>query len=820
MGDLALPVKKLDNTGTLPQIFADWFLQKEWQPHSHQLEMVAADAGGRSCLLIAPTGAGKTLAGFLPSLINIVQNPSPGLHTIYISPLKALATDIERNLAAPIAEMNLPVRIETRTGDTASSRRQRQMKSPPHILLTTPESLELILSYPEARQLMSGLQRIIIDEVHALAPGKRGHLTALCLARLRIFSPKLKVCGLSATVAAPAALAKWLHPEATIITAPQAIAPKIRLLQTGKVPWSGYMANYAVMDIYRAITQANTSIVFVNTRAQAEFLFQKLWEANNDGLPIALHHGSLDRDHRKKVETLMAKGGLRAIIATASLDLGLDWAAVDLVIQVGAPKGISRLLQRIGRSNHRLDKPSDALLVPCNRFEMVECITVIDAIQNNIVDGEPLQRGTLDVLAQFVMNCAAAGGFTSKNLYGEIIQATPYDDLDVATFDRIVQMVANGGYSLRAYDRFQRITQDTDGVWHASPSAIKRHRMNTGTIVEYETLRVSLQRRRSPFGRDLGLIEEYFIQGLTPGDTFIFAGQLLRYKTTRDDTVEVELATGDQPKIPSFKGGRLPLSPSLAAHVQDLMSDPSHWSALPPVIGEWLSLQRERSSLPDKDCLLAETFAHQGLHYFVCYSFAGRNANQTLGLLLSQQMEASALLPLGFVANDYAVAFWGLAPILKPQHLINEGFSQPNTSQWIEGSQMAKRAFRDIAVISGLVERRHPGKKKTGRQVTMSTDLIYDVLRNHEPDHILLHATRREVLGKLTDIDRLRDMIEAKPIKHRILAKISPLAVPLILEIGIEKIKGKAEFALLDSLAREIAGDKLLEEAAGSWDTV
>lgn len=813
---MSLPLKKLNDTGTLPPIFADWFSCKGWQPHLHQLEMVDVDASGQSCLLIAPTGAGKTLAGFLPSLIDIAQNPGPGLHTIYVSPLKALAADIERNLAAPITEMKLPIKIEARTGDTTSSRRQRQMKTPPHILLTTPESLELILSYPEARQLMSGLQRIIIDEAHVLAPGKRGHLTALCLARLRSFSPGLKVCGLSATVAEPASLAKWLHPQATIITAPQALTPKIRLLQTGKVPWSGYMANYAVMDIYRAITQAKTSIVFVNTRAQAEFLFQKLWEANNDGLPIALHHGSLDRDHRKKVEALMAKGGLRAIVATASLDLGLDWAAVDLVIQVGAPKGISRLLQRIGRSNHQLDKPSEALLVPCNRFEMVECITVIDAIRNNVIDGEQLQRGSLDVLAQFVMNCAAAGSFNSKDLYAEIIQAAPYGALDFLTFERIIQVVANGGYSLRAYDRFQRITQDNKGVWTASPSAIKRHRMNTGTIVEYETLRVSLQRRRSPFGRDLGLIEEYFIQGLTPGDTFIFAGQLLRYKATRDDTVEVEQATGDQPKIPSFKGGRLPLSPSFAAHVQDLMSDPSHWADLPPVIGEWLSLQHERSSLPDKNSLLVESFKHQGLHYFVCYSFAGRNANQTLGLLLSQQMEASALLPLGFVANDYAVAFWGLAPIVKPQQLMTEAFSQPNTAQWIEGSQMAKRAFRDIAVISGLVERRHPGKKKTGRQVTMSTDLIYDVLRHHEPDHVLLSATRQEVLGKLTDIDRLRDIIEAKPLKHRALARISPLAVPLILEIGIEKIKGQAEFALLDGMAREFAGDKLLEQAAES----
>ena len=575
------------------------------------------------------------------------------------------------------------------------------------------------------------------------------------------------------------------------------------------------MANYAVSDIYRSIVDARTTIVFVNTRAQAEFLFQKLWESNEAQLPIALHHGSLEREHRLKVEAMMGAGGLRAIVATASLDLGLDWAAVDQVIQVGAPKGISRLLQRIGRSNHRLDTPSAALLVPCNRFEMIECIAVIDAIAEGLVDGEPLLPGTLDVLAQFIMNCACAGGFDENELLSDIQGTAPYRTLTADTFNRVIQFVASGGYSLRAYEQFHRIAKNDRGLWIASSVAAKRHRMNTGTIVEYETLRVSLRKAKRRRAHELGRIEEYFIQGLLPGDTFIFAGQLLRYKSIHDTTVEVEPAKGDRPKIPSFKGGRLPLSPSLASRVCRMLSDPQAWKHLPPLIGEWLSLQQRRSALPGEDTLLIESFPHERLEYLVIYSFAGRNANQTLGLLLSQCMEALNLLPLGFVANDYAVAFWGLKAADDPGMLIRKALMQEQSDEWIEKSQMARRAFREIAVIAGMVERRHPGKRKTGRQITVSTDLIYDVLRKYESDHILLQATRQEVVSKLADIGRLRETVMRLPVTHRKLERISPLAVPLLLEIGIERIKGKGESALLrDSASQEAKGDALLEGAS------
>ena len=807
-------IKKPHETPVLPQPFTGWFASNGWHPHTHQLAMIKAAKAGQSSLLIAPTGGGKTLAGFLPTLVSLVENPHKGLHTLYISPLKALAADIQRNLTTPITDMGLPITIEMRTGDTSSSQRKRQLTKPPHILLITPESLELMLSYPESFTLFSTLKRVIIDELHVLAPGKRGHLTALCLARLKTISPTMTVTGLSATIAEPERFLDWLDKNTCLIRATEAAAPEIKLLPTSvRVPWSGYTGLYAVRDIYKAIKAAKTTIIFVNARVQAELFFQKLWEINEDNLPIALHHGSLEREHRQKVEALMAEGKLRAIVATASLDLGIDWGAVDLVIQVGGPRSISRLLQRIGRANHRLDTPSKAFLLANNRFEMAECIAVMQAVDEGVVDGEPLTSGSLDVLAQFVMNCTCARPFEPEHLWHELRTAAPYAKIPRTVFDKVVALITNGGYALRAYDRFQRITADEFGFYHAQPTAIKRHRMNLGTIVEYETLRVSLRKPKSKKSRDLGQVEEYFIQGLLPGDTFMFAGQLLKFKAVRDMRVEVEPATGDRPKVPSFKGGRLPMSQSVADRVRRLMEH-SEEEKLPKSISEWLHQQSLRSCLPGKDFLLAETFPHDGFSHFILYSFAGRNANQTLGLLITQRLEAKGLLPLGFIANDYTIMFWGMREIIDPQSLLEESLSQDNSQSWIEASQMARRAFRDIAVISGLVERSHPGKKKTGRQVTMSTDLLYDVLRKYEPDHILLQATREDVELKLADTVHLRDIMLSQPMKHMKLKRVSPLAVPLMIEMGSEIIKGEAQTALLSAEARDAVGDALFSEAS------
>jgi ATP-dependent Lhr-like helicase len=338
-----------------------------------------------SILLIAPTGGGKTLAGFLPSLVELERPGSKGLHTLYVSPLKALTTDIARNLQAPIAEMGLAVRCETRTGDTPQNRRVRQRLDPHDILLTTPESLALLLSYPEAERMFGGLRCVVVDELHALASNKRGQLLALALARFARIAPA-RLVGLSATVSRPGALLRWLvageRPARLIVAAPGPEPDVSILMPDARMPWAGHYATYAVPTLYEAIRSAGTTLVFVNTRGQAEVIFKELWRINDDHLPIALHHGSLAVDQRRKVEAAMAKGGLKAVVCTSSLDLGIDWGAVDLVVQIGAPKGVSRILQRIGRANHRLDQPSRALLVPGNRFEVLECLAAIDAIRD------------------------------------------------------------------------------------------------------------------------------------------------------------------------------------------------------------------------------------------------------------------------------------------------------------------------------------------------------------------------------------------------------------------------------------------------------
>ena len=490
---------------SLPRPFLEWFATKGWAPRAHQLDLLARAQEGKSVLLIAPTGAGKTLAGFLPALTDLAERPKRrpgeahrGIHTLYISPLKALAVDIERNLGKPVAEMALPIAIETRTGDTPAHKRQRQKLVPPDILLTTPEQLALLIASADAPRFFAGLRYVVLDELHSLVTSKRGHLLALGLARLRRFVPSLQAIGLSATVAEPDELRRWLVPQnppgglAEIITVAGGAKPEISILDSReRVPWSGHSARYAIPEVYEAIRKHRTTLLFVNTRSQAELLFQELWQINEDSLPIALHHGSLDVGQRRRVEKAMEAGTLRAIVATSTLDLGIDWGDVDLVVHVGAPKGASRLAQRIGRANHRMDEPSKAILVPANRFEVLECRAALDANYLGAQDTPPLVDGALDVLAQHVLGSACGAPFSADVLYEEVRSAAPYAGLPRRDFDRIVDFVATGGYALRTYERYARIRPTKDGLWRVSnPQVAQQYRLNVGTIVESPMLKV------------------------------------------------------------------------------------------------------------------------------------------------------------------------------------------------------------------------------------------------------------------------------------------------------------------------------------------
>lgn len=804
MGQVTAP----DPAPAIPPAIADWFAQRGWRIRRHQLEMLAMARAGRDALLVADTGAGKTLAGFLPTLCDFAGDtlPPDGLHTLYVSPLKALAQDVKRNLLAPIDEIGLPIRVETRSGDTPSDRKKRQRERPPHILLTTPESLSLLLSYPESAELFAGLRRIVIDEVHAFATDKRGDLLALSLARLRTIAPQATRAALSATLANPRDFQEWLAPQngeageiaaAALVLGEQGAEPEVELLlpQEERIPWGGHAGRWAIPQLYEAIRANRTTLVFTNTRFLAEFIFQCLWEANEDHLPIGIHHGSLSTEARRKVEEAMAGGELRALVCTASLDLGIDWGDIDLVVQMGAPKGSSRLLQRIGRAGHRLDVPSRAVLVPGNRFEFLEAIAAKDAVDEGQRDGEPFRPGSLDVLAQHVMACACAGPFHEDALLAEVRGALAYSWVDEATFQRVLNFVADGGYALKAYDRFKRIMRGRDGVWRlAHPNQAQRHRMNAGIIVDSEMLTVRFRN-----GRSLGKVEERFAASLSPGDTFFFAGMSLEVEGVKDMDVTVRAAKTSA-TIPSYGGLRLPLTTHLATRVQAMLADRAGWGRFPDDVREWLEMQDHRSQLPAPGELLVESFPHGGKHYTAYYTFEGWNANQSLGMLITRRMEDRGLLPGGFVANDYCLAVWGLKPVADPAPLLSPDILTHEFTEWVTESHLLRRAFREVAVISGLVERQHPGQRKTGKQVTFSTDLIYDVLRKYEPDHVLIEAAWADARSRMTDVGRLAGLLERsqRELVHVNLERVSPLAVPVMTMIGREAVpQGAVDDALL-----------------------
>ena len=839
MNDVSAPI--------LPDVFRRWFESRGWSPREHQLQLLAKAREGRSVLLVAPTGAGKTLAGFLPSLVDLAGGGGPSrqggrerpgakrphrLHTLYVSPLKALAVDVARNLETPAQEMELKLRIETRTGDTPAHKRARQIERPPDILLTTPEQLALLLAHHNARELFKDLRRVVLDELHALVTSKRGDLLSLGLMRLYALAPNLTAVGLSATVREPDELRKYLVPQGELLSSPEgegaALAdlvvvqggakPDIRMLDIDEpLPLAGHTAALSMPAIYDLIRAHKTTLVFVNTRLQAEFVFRALWDLNEDGLPIALHHGSLDVSQRRRVEDAMIAGRLKAVVCTATLDLGIDWGDVDLVVNVGAPKGASRIMQRIGRSNHRMDEPSKAFLVPANRFEILECRAALDAVHEAAQDTPDARVGALDVLCQHVLGMACAEPFSMEALYEEVRAAAPYAWLTWEDFESVVAFVATGGYALRAYERFAKIVKGQDGLWRVRDARIaQQYRLNVGTIVESTMIKVRLARttRTRPGavlprgGRVLGEIEEYFAETMTVGDTFVFAGEVLRFEGIQEDEVLVTRTNaGTEPKVPSYAGGKFPLSTFLAARVREILADPFEWDRLPRQLTEYLLQQRRRSIVPGPRDLLVETFPRAGRFYMTCFPFEGRLAHQTLGMLLTRRLERAGLRPLGFVANDYGLAAYGLRDLTahagRNPGFLDELFAEDmlgdDLEDWLAESALMKRTFRYCAVIAGLIERRFPGQEKTGRQVTVSTDLVYDVLRKHEPDHVLLRAARADAATGLLDVRRLGVMLRRirGRIIHRPLDRVSPLSVSVMLEIGRERVYGEGADEIL-----------------------
>ncbi|MEM6896615.1 MAG: ligase-associated DNA damage response DEXH box helicase, partial [Pseudomonadota bacterium] len=731
-----------------------------------------------------------------------------GLHTLYVSPLKALAADIKRNLQTPVAEIGLDIRIEDRTGDTSATQKKRQRVDPPQILLTTPESLALLTSYEDAPRMFQGLKRVVVDEIHALSESKRGDQLMLALAALDRICPGLRRVGLSATVEDPEAIAAFLakNPEpCEILHADPGPAPDIQMLETAELPpWTGGGGKYAIPAILEEVKTHRITLIFHNTRAQAELFFHHLWLANEEGLPIGIHHGSLAKEQRQRVEAAMVDGALRAIVCTGSLDLGIDWGDVDLVIQVGAPKNVKRLVQRIGRANHRYNAPSKALLVPANRFEVVECIAALQAVEAHDLDGDGRGRGPRDVLCQHILIAACAGPFDAVELYDQVRTAGAFADLAWEEFEACLDFCATGGYALRAYDRWQRLMQRPDGRWQLrDPRATQRIRMNIGTIQDTDTLKVRLKNRAG--GKPLGEVEEGFAATLTPGDTFLIGGQIVRYEGLKEMTVEVTRRATDKPKIATFLGTKFATSTQLSRRILTMFQQ-DDWPELPTHTRDWLKLQREVSKLPEADRLLVESFPHDGRAQTVVYGFAGRNAMQTLGLLVTQRMEEMRLGPMGFVATDYATLIWSLDSVTDPKPLFSREGLVEGLETWLSGNAVMKRTFKASANIAGLIERNTPQSRKTGRQATFSSDILYDTLLKYDPDHVLMQITREEAARGLVDFGRIEEMLErvGDRIDHHVLGRVTPLAAPLFLEAGRVPVKGLADERLMAEEAERL----------------
>ena len=795
------------STFALPQKFQNWINKRNWGLHTHQID-VLTNSDRKSQLLIAPTGSGKTLSGFLPTLIELDRVNFSGLHTVYVSPLKALAADIKRNLMIPIEEMDLNIRVEDRTGDTTAKTKRRQRIDPPQILLTTPESLALLISFPEANALFANLERIIIDEIHALVENKRGHQLLLAISRLQSISKNLRKLALSATVDHPQEIAGFISENdnnCPIIFAEPGPDPNISMLQTtASPPWSGAGATYAVPDVLEQISKHKTTLIFHNTRAQAEIFFHNLWLNNQDNLPVAIHHGSLDLAQRKRVEAAITKGELRAVVCTGTLDLGIDWNEVDLVMQVGAPKNIKRLVQRIGRANHTYNTPSKAIIVPANKFEIVECQAALEAVRDKDLDGEPIASGSLDVLCQHILLVACSGKILPAKLFEEIKQIGAYKNLTHEEFKECMGFCIDGGYALKRYEQWHRLKLDPSGnLILRDPRIANKIRMNVGTIQDTETLKVRTHRRSG--GKPLGEIEEAFAASLTKGDTFLIGGNIVRFESLREMIVEVTHNANKQPKIATFMGTKFATSTKLSDRILDSFENQS-WKDLPADTVNWLNKQKEFSQLPVRNSLLIETFFRKSRHYLVVYGFAGRNANQTLGLILSKKLEELNLAPLGFVANDYATLIWGLEKVENPIQLFKFSEIELGLDKWFSGNALMKRTFKAVASVSGLIDRNLPGLRKSGRQTTFSSDILYDTLVKYDPTHLLLKITKDEAMKGLIDFSRIEEMFKRVDdnIIHKNLPHVSPLAAPMLLEVGTIPIEGQARELLLKNEANSL----------------
>ena len=804
--------------------FSRWFSDRGWLPFAFQREVWGALAAGNSGLLHASTGSGKTLAIWFAALAWALENAhrqaSP-LRILWITPMRALAQDTGRALSESLRELELGWEVGVRTGDTSSAQRTRLDKRLTIALVTTPASVSLRMSRDGAQEQLGGVDLVIVDEWHELLGSKRGVQTQLAIARLRRWNPNLLVWGLSATLGNLShALSVLLGGDRAGVIV-QGKVPKHMIIDTiiptrpDRFPWGGHMGTTLLAQVIAEIEDSASTLLFTNTRSQAETWYRALLEARPDwaGL-IALHHGSIDHKVRNWVEAGLKEGRLRAVVSTSSLDLGVDFLPVDRVLQVGSPKGVARLLQRAGRSGHAPGRVSRATCVPTHSFELVEAAAARRATVARRVEPRDSPRKPIDVLLQHIVTVALGGGFKRDDLLAEVRETWAYRDLTDDEWRWALDFVINGGNALRAYPEYRKVVADDAGVHRVPDRTIaKRHRMSVGTIVGDASVEVRFLR-----GGRIGTVEESFLSRLQPGESFVFAGRKLELVRVNEMVGYVRKSSSPNASITRWMGGRMPLSSELAAAVRELITSAAHDEYDEPellALRPLFELQKRWSIIPTQDELLVEAVQSREGHHLFVFPFAGRLVHTGLAALLAWRLARRQPLTFSLAANDYGFELLCPEPVEWNGLIDASLFSTEDLSEDIVHSmnagEMARRRFREIARVSGLVFQGFPGAQKSMRQLQASSGLIYDVFARYDPDNLLLRQAREESLQQELELSRLRETLDS--MQQRVLrfvrpTHVTPFAFPLLIERIREKLSTEK---LADRVARMV---KALERAA------
>ncbi len=770
---------------------SEWYKANGWTQFQFQRETWEAYKAGKSGLIHSPTGTGKSLAAWLGPVAKAIDSDSisTGLQVLWITPLRALANDTQKNLRDAVDALDLDWQVEIRTGDTSSSVRTRQRKKPPQALITTPESLSLLLSYADARRFFASLHTVVVDEWHELIGSKRGVQLELCLAYLRGMHAQLQTWGLSATLSNINEAMHTLlgaNSKGTLIEGKRKKKNKIKSVlpkSVDKFPWAGHLGLTLLPDVIAALENAGTTLLFTNTRSQAELWFEALMRKRTDWIgEIALHHGSIDRKIRTKIEDKLRLGELRCVVCTSSLDLGVDFSPVDQVLQIGSPKGVARLLQRAGRSGHQPGASSSVLCVPTHAFELLEIVAARRAAEKSQIESRPPLRLSLDVLSQHLVTIALGSGFEESNMRKEIESTHAFEGLKDQHWNWILDFITRGGQALKGYPQFHKVVIE-DKLYRVKDRRIaSHHRMNIGTISSDSAMRVCWLR-----GGVLGHVEESFISKLDKGDVFLFTGRLVKLKLIKDMTVYVQKARQSKRAVPRWQGGRMPLTGELADNVLSVLGQVNEISA-PEIktVAKIIELQGRWSYVPDPATLLFELVKTREGYSLFTYPFGGRLVHEGLSTLLAYRLSRAQPITFKLSINDYGFELLSkeepcisenrLRKALTGENLFEDLFASMNTSE------LARRQFRDIARISGLIFQGYPGNGKTTRQLQASSGLIYDVLRKHDSENLLLDQAQREVLENQLEIKRMSNIL-ARISQQTIIIKqpqhLTPMAFPL-----------------------------------------